>query len=237
MAHQSVFTHSIISGLLIIGLLGQLGCIDPGSKKPVISEGTIHYRISYPPEIEHKSFSFLLPDKMDYSFITGNVRVTFKGSMGLYALDFISDHHNDSSITLLKVLDNKMYVPASESKRLFIFKDLKSAQVTLHKDTTRVINGYLAHRATISNIPHAHTPIQVWYTRQIKMKSTYKNTPYAKIPGMMLEFELIFNGIQFKLKAESVDATPPSPASFTVPPNYKATSIEEIETMISSLLN
>ncbi len=236
MAYHFPRTLYLLPCLLITGLLFFASCKEQKPPKEVISEGIIHYKISYPPEINRMSISFLLPDKMDFYFQPNKVRASFRGSLGLYALDFISNHVSDSSITLLKILDKKMYVPGSESDRLFIFNNLKSANVTLRKDTTRKIAGFTAHMATVSTASKAHSSVVVWYTPEMKTKTTNKNTPFSKIPGVMLEFDLHYNNILFKLKTESVEPNPLPPSTFMVPSNYKATSMEEIEAIISGLL-
>ena len=237
MTYKFFRTPPLLLGLLVISLLIPVSCVNSDSLKPTLSEGTIHYKISYPPEIKRQSIAFLLPRKMDFYFKPGIVRASFKGSLSLYDLDFISDHQKDSSITLLKVLDNKLYVPASETKKLFIFKNQESARVTLEKDTTRTIQGYKVHRATISDpTTNALPSYEVWYAPQIWMETLNKNTPFSNIPGALLEFNLSFNNILFQLKAEGIDSLPPPPSVFTVPPNYKVTTIEEIETMISGIL-
>ncbi len=235
MANYSPRTHCMLFCFIIALLLFE-SCKEQKPPKEVISEGIIHYKITYPPEISRMSASFLLPDKMDFYFQPNKVRASFKGSLGLYALDFISNHVSDSSITLLKILDKKMYVPGSESNRLFIFNNLKSAHVTLNNDTTRKIAGYKAHMATVNTDSKVNFPVVVWYTPEVKTKTTNKNTPFSKIPGVMLEFDLHYNNILFKLRTESVDAKPLPPSTFKVPPDYQATSMEEIETTISGLL-
>ena len=214
------------------------GCQNKKEKAgPVISEGAVEYSISYTPEIMEKSFSFILPDKMTYYFRPGSERISFKGELGLYSLDFISNHATDSSSTLLKIINKKMYVPSSESKRLFIFRSLKEGKVKFCKDTTRTILGYKAHKATINLNDGRKTEIELWYTPEIATPTTNKNTPFSEIPGVMLEFSIYFNDVMFSLKPRNIEKIELPESVFEVPNDYTATSIEEIENTIAGILH
>jgi len=222
--------------LLVLGIVA--GCKPDKAKEPVVSEGIVNYRISYSPEIEKRSFSFLLPDKMDYYFRPGQERISFIGNMGLYRLDFISNHQNDSSITLLKILNNKMYVPSSESKELFIFKNLRHNEVFFHEDTTREILNYEVHKASIHLYSgNIDTNIDIWYTPQISTSTTNKNTPFAEIPGVMLEFAIYYNDVLFNLKPQNIEKTVHPDSIFDIPDDYRATTIKEIEEMVLDIIN
>ncbi|WP_232526580.1 hypothetical protein [Marinilabilia rubra] len=213
------------------------GCESKKKKgSPEISEGSVEYTISYTPEIMEKSFSFLLPEKMTYYFRDGSERISFKGELGLYSLDFISDHSTDSSSTLLKIINKKMFVPSSESKKLFIFRSLKEGQVKFIKDSTRTILGYESHKATIHLNDKQKTEIEVWYTPEISTPTTNKNTPFSEVPGVMLEFSIYFNDVLFKLTPKTVEKTQLPESLFAVPPDYSATTIEEIEQTIAGIL-
>jgi len=173
---------------------------------------------------------------MTYYFRDGSERISFKGELGLYALDFISNHSTDSSSTLLKIINKKMFVPSSESKKLFIFRSLKEGEVKLFTDTTRTILGYDAHKATINLVDKQRTEIEVWYTPEISTPTTNKNTPFSKVPGVMLEFSIYFNDVLFKLTPKAVEKLELPESVFTVPPNYTATTIQEIEQTIAGIL-
>ncbi|WP_462318325.1 hypothetical protein [Marinilabilia sp.] len=225
----------ILAFSLIFSFL--LGCQNKKKEAgPAISEGSVKYTISYTPEIMEKSFSFLLPEEMTYYFRNGSERISFKGELGLYSLDFISDHSTDSSSTLLKIINKKMFVPSSESKKLFIFRSLKEGKVKFIKDTTRTILGYEAHKATIDLNDQQKTEIEVWYTPEISTPTTNKNTPFREVPGVMLEFSIYFNDVLFKLTPKAVEKVELPETIFAVPPDYTATTIEEIEQTIAGIL-
>ena len=214
------------------------GCESKKEKKShsSINEGIVDYAISYSSATMEKSFSFLLPDKMVYYFRPGQERLSFKGNMGLYQLDFISNHDTDSTISLLKILNKKVFVPASESRKLFIFKSLKNGNLTFEPDTSRTILGYPTQKAMINLKNHIQSNIEVWYCPQIVNATTNKNTPFSQIPGVMLEFSIYFNDMLFSLNSSHIEKKDLSDSLFIVPADYQPTTIKEIEQLISGIL-
>ncbi|MBN1927388.1 MAG: hypothetical protein JW798_16250 [Prolixibacteraceae bacterium] len=212
------------------------GCkVKPKKQTPVVSQGVVNYAISYSPEIKAKNFSFLLPEEMHYFFRPGQERISFEGDMGIYSLDFISNHKTDSSTTLLKIINRKMFVPASESNKLFIFQQLKEGKVSFEKDTTRTILGYEAKKAVIK-LEKNNSEIIVWYTSEIAIPTTNKNTPFAEIPGVLLEFSIYYNDVMFALKPLSIFGDTLPESLFEVPADYQPASIQEIEQTISTII-
>ncbi len=223
--------------IIFILLFFGSACKKEKEKQPVVDQGIISYRITYTPQIMERSFSFLLPDEMTYYFSPGHERISFKGNMGLYKLEFISNQISDSSTTLLKILNNKMYVPPSESEKLFIFNNLNKGEVVFHKDTTQEILGYEALNATIRIDSPNKSDINVWYTPRISSGTTNKNTPFSDVPGVMLRFAILYNDILFTLEAKSIEKKEHSESVFEVPNDYKTTSLHEIEKMILGIIN
>lgn len=201
-----------------------------------ISEGQVIYKISYPPEISTHSMSFLFPKEMNLYFKDGKQRANFKGNMGLYSLDFIHFNQSDSFYTLLQVLDKKLYVPPTKSNDIFIFKNYSSNDIEFTSDEPRMIAGYSCERATIKT-PDKKSLINVWFTREIGLDNPNRNTPFEKIPGVMLEFEANYNGIVLLFMADKIQISEIPEEHFSVPDDYKLSSISEIENLIQGVFS
>jgi GLPGLI family protein len=232
--HISEYRQYLLPLFLLLLLIS--GCNTKGKKDALISEGLVKYTISYSPEIQKETFAFLLPEEMTYYFNPDNERISFTGKLGFYSLDFISNHTNDSSSTLLKIINKKMFVPSDEGTNIFIFRNIKNSKVEFQKDTIRTILGYEAHKATIQIDNSHHSEIVVWYTSEISTKTTNKNTPFAEIPGVMLEYAIYYNNVIFTLKPKAVEKVKLSEKLFSVPDDYTATTIDEIEKTIASII-
>ncbi len=236
MRHCSKSIFKILSIILLSAFFVLYGCKQRQKKTtPVVSQGVVNYTISYSPEIKAKNFSFLLPEEMHYFFRPGQERISFEGDLGIYSLDFISNHNTDSSTTLLKIINRKMYVPASESNKLFIFQQLQEGKVFFEKDTSRTILGYEAQKAIIK-LGKTNSEIIVWYTPEIAIPTTNKNTPFAEIPGVLLEFSIFYNDVMFTLTPQSIIGDTLPESIFEIPVDYQPATIQEIEQTISTII-
>ncbi|GAO31830.1 hypothetical protein [Geofilum rubicundum] len=79
--------------------------------------------------------------------------------------------------------------------------------------------------------------MNIWYTNEIGIEDPNRNTPFEMIPGLMLEFEIVYQNIIFHLKADKVIEESHPAEIFNIPAGYEATTIEEIETLIKSVMN
>lgn len=205
--------------------------------KDEISEGKVLYKITYPPEIKSHSMSFLFPQEMTLYFKNDKQRISFKGNMSLYSLDFINFNQKDSFITLLKVIEKKLYVPSTKSGDIFLFQNFSKENIIFNEDETRDIAGYICEKAEIKPSNKQISDIIVWFTKEVMVKNPYRNTPFEEIPGLMLEFEVDYNNIIFHFKAQKVEYTSISESLFIVPDDYTKSSINEIEGLIKSVIN
>jgi len=201
-----------------------------------ISEGQIIYKISYPPEISAHTMSFLFPKEMNLFFKDGKQRANFKGNMGLYSLDFIHFNQSDSFYTLLQVLDKKLYVPPTKSNDIFIFRNYNNNEIEFATDEPRIIAGYSCEKATIKSSENNNL-INIWFTREIRLDNPNRNTPFDKIPGVMLEFEANYNGIVLIFAADKILVSNIPEEQFCVPDDYKLSSISEIESLIQGVFS
>ena len=128
-----------------------------------------------------------------------------------------------------------MYVPASESNKLFIFQQLQEGKVFFEKDTSRTILGYEAQKAIIK-LGKTNSEIIVWYTPEIAIPTTNKNTPFAEIPGVLLEFSIFYNDVMFTLTPQSIIGDTLPESIFEIPVDYQPATIQEIEQTISTII-
>lgn len=220
--------------LLLVTLMHS--CNHKSKGKGEIIEGQVIYKISYPKEVNSHTMSFLFPKEMHLFFKDHKQRATFKGNMNLYSLDFIHLNKSDSFLTLLKVLDRKLYVPTSKSGDIFLFQNYSNEKVIFSKDKARSIAGYNCEMAEIKPTNKEFPNITIWYTDEIGIENPNRNTPFEQIPGVMLDFEVNYQNIAFHFKADKVISTEVSDDIFKVPETYSQSSISEIEEMIKGVL-
>lgn len=236
MRHQKLATTALT--LLSISLLTS-SCKHFGDKSAErgITQGTITYNITYPQNISSNGMSFLFPTEMKIKFSERSQRATFKSNLNLYNLEFIHQSEGDSFFTLLKILEKRVYVPSDKESTLFLFNGASEQNVKFSDEEPRVIAGFNCSKATyIPNNPNFPN-LNIWYTTEIGIEDPNRNTPFALIPGLMLEFEIVYQDIIFHLKAETILEESHPDDTFELPAGYEPTTIEEIETLIKSVMN
>ena len=222
--------------LLLLGIMSQ-SCSLISKGKGEIIEGQVIYKITYPEEANSHNMSFLFPKEMHLFFKDDKQKATFKGSMNLYSLDFIHLNKSDSFFTLLQVLDRKLYVPASNSGDIFLFQNYSNEKVIFSEGKTRNIAGFKCEMAEIKPANSKIPDITIWYTEEIGVNNPNRNTPFEKIPGLMLDFEVNYQNIAFHFKADKVISIEVPEDVFMVPESYSKSSISEIEEMIQGVIN
>ena len=202
-----------------------------------LTEGMIVYKITYSQETASQQMSFLFPKEMTLFFKNDMQRLSFKGGLGLYNLDFIYGADSDSVLTLLEVgiLSKKLYLP-TDNANIFIFSEALNADVVLNSDENREIAGVIAKKAVLNSVSGNMFDIEIWYTDEVLAELPNKNTPFEKIPGIILESEVEYKNINFRFRAEKIDSCDVSDDKFMIPADFKLTTISEIEEMINAVL-
>jgi GLPGLI family protein len=212
------------------------GCNGTKEDKKDYSEGTIEYKIIYPQQVIDEGLTMFLPEKMMVFFKDKNLKVRFKGGLGIYHLEYISRSLGDSCFTLFKVFDKKMFYQLNKADHLFLYKDLGSTKITQIPDSTKEIAGVPCQMAKVSFSNAGETTINVYYTQSFDITNPNVNTPFEAIPGILMEFEMAFNDLRLKLMAQKFTPSSLTSDEFEVPGDYRESSAEEVQGMILTLM-
>ncbi|WP_430817164.1 hypothetical protein [Carboxylicivirga sp. RSCT41] len=199
-------------------------------------EGVITYKIVYPEEVTQRGFAAFLPTKMISTFKGKDYKISIKGDLSLYQLDYISRSNGDSTSTLFRIFDKRMYHQHEEDEYLFLFERVDETRLEFIEDQTKVIAGIECKKAIV----HFSNPdlrnITVYYTEEIAIVRPKENSPFDNIPGALMEFDLNFKGLELKCIAEEVDMKKINSKSFIIPENYTPSEQGEIDELVTSLL-
>ncbi|TAJ12387.1 hypothetical protein DMA11_13090 [Marinilabiliaceae bacterium JC017] len=219
--------------LIIVFIL--LGCTDI-NRKNFKSEGTIEYRIDYPPALKEESIATFLPEKMTTFFKKDHFKIKLTGSFNLYNLEYLSRSGGDSCFTVFKVLGKSMFYPLKKKETLFLYNDLGHPKVKIYKDSIKNIAGFDCQKAVLS-FPKPKTPkMTTYFTKELGVKNPNRNTPFSTIPGVLMEFSLNYQDISLKLIAEKFNNEQVESNEFMLPSDYETTTQKEMEDIIASLL-
>ncbi|MCU4155597.1 hypothetical protein J1N10_06385 [Carboxylicivirga sp. A043] len=222
----------LIFGLLLTSLMTACRIGEPSRK----DEGVITYKVLYPEEVQKRGFAAFLPTKMISTFKGKDYKVSIKGDLSLYQLDYISKFNGDSTTTLFRIFDKRMYHDHDKGEYLFLFERVDETRLEFIEGQTKTIAGIECKKAIV----HFSNPdlrnIIVYYTESINICRPKENSPFDDIPGALMEFELNFRGLELRCIAEDVQIKKINSKSFIVPDNYTQSNHGEIDELVSSLI-
>jgi len=197
--------------------------------------GEIEYKITY---LENNFDNFstnLLPKKMKLTYNNHFSKNTIESFMGIFVLSNISNTKNATNVTLLKFMDNKFYHETSKNEHACFFYGFNDIDIKF-TDGTRDIAGFKCKKA-IAEFPNNDQPgFDIYYTEDIPIKSPNKNTPFEKIGGVLMEFQMKMDGLEMKLTADSYKTNAVSTEEFDIPSQYHPISKDKMQEIITALL-
>jgi hypothetical protein len=199
-----------------------------------IDQGTIVFDIAY---INNSGKSFplhLLPKTMEMKFNQNFVSYIIEDRVGLFSIRNITNLKKQSHLTLIKVFDKKYVFNGNSKEPPVFFKDNKPYVVTVLKDTLRLA-GMPCNKALVADITNSKA-FAVFYTSNIDVPNPNNNTPYEKVNGVLLTFEIQMKSLEMKLTAKKVTKKSINDQDFLLPEGYKLISRSQMEEIINTLL-
>jgi len=185
------------------------------SSSDKITEGKISYTITFPEfdAEEHTFLSVLLPKQQVYTFKHNDLHSSVKKAM--VEINIITNSERKAFYSDLKFNENKYYEGTISPDDLHHF-DIEFT------DKTDTIAGFNVKQAFAKS--NELGTIELWYTEEIEMSNPNWHTPYHEIPGLLIEYTLIQNGVTMHFKAAEFHDEVIDEAIFT--PSRKGTQIE-----------
>lgn len=219
----------ILSLILITSLFS---CTIPAEKPRNIKEGSITFKISQTPVQK----SSVLPNEMVIFFDEDNVRSKITGALNIYALEHIKNKKNDSTYTLLRVLDKRIYFSTPKSSGLFLFDAVKESDVVLIDGIEKDILDFTCKKALLTMDQKGLEPIEIFYTDKIRIDNPNASTPFFKVPGVMLKFDIYLNRVKYTFEATEINQAKNEAECFELNNNYQHITEKEMKELISSLM-
>jgi GLPGLI family protein len=201
-----------------------------------MSEGKIRFRITYAQEHLGGYSTTVLPREMVMEFSDNMVRNTIEGGLGFFSLVNVSDLENDQNTTWLKFIDRK-YIYEGERKEKPCCFSMLDGMVLTHTDSVKEIAGLPCRQAVASFPGNGIDPFNIWYTTEIALEDPNNNTPFSKIPGVMLEFNTLMGNANMHMIATDFTSQHIPQKHFQLPRNYRPVSKAEMESILEALMN
>ena len=104
-------------------------------------------------------------------------------------------------------------------------------------DSVRQIAGLECRQAIASFPGNAINPFNIWYTEEIRISNPNGNSPFRDIPGVMLEFNTLMGNANMHMTATGYVPLHISQKQFQAPKNFRPVSKEEMDRILSALLD
>ncbi len=211
-----------------------LGC--SRKKGTGMTEGRIEFQITYQQQEIGGFSASLLPAKMIMEFRDNMVKNTIQGGMGFFNLVNVSDLNNYQFVTYLKFIDKKYIFKWDKNETPCCFGLMDEMNIEFTGETKEIIG--LACKNAIASFPDGGIEsFDIWYTDELQLHKPNGNSPFQKIPGVLLEFNTILGNANMHMVAMRFDGTRIPARIFDLPKNYTQVSKLEMETILNALLD
>jgi len=222
-------TYIILSSLLLLG-----GCKSI-KKEFLCDEGEITYTVEYLESAESNPLISLLPEELKMIFKNDNISMNVEGWMGIFKSGFLRTGRDKNIFTLMKVLNKKYYYKNIDSNNFMGLTSYLNIEVQFDDSTKRICDICCKH--AIVRVPSKDLIFDVFYTTEIDIKDANFGTPFAQIPGVLMEFQLDMNNIPMHITASEIKYIDIENNIFDIPEGYECVDKEIVDELIASLLN
>ncbi len=207
--------------------------------QPKITEGKLHYQISYldlPAELRKNEQQ--LPH--DATFYFKNEKSRIEMSEGVFGKNVtISDKKNKETIVLLNIQGKKFALRKSDSEMVEVRQSMqtdtaKTVTTIELVNETKKIAGYVCQKAIITKTKKGiATKSECWYTKDLPPYNTEGDEAFKQIDGFLMQYTIKEASMNMTMTVKMVMALPIEDSYFEIPEGYKLVS----EKQLTAILN
>ncbi len=199
-----------------------------------LEEGEIVYDVTYP-NAGKGAMIEVYPKELIVRFKKNKVYNDFSSSMGMVSIGTISDPEKKCMYQTFKMLADKTASIYKENHIDSVLKNttLFNVENTLEK---KVIAGLDCKKVKLSSSSKELGNFDVYYTNEIKIKNYNWWTPFKKIDGVLMDYEVERYGVRMHLVAREVRNISITDDNFILSSEYKIIPITEMELLMKSLM-
>ncbi len=199
-------------------------------------EGCIDYDIKYMQSQNQNPLISLLPKTMSFKFKDNSTVQRIEGWMEVFIMAGITNAETQEKSAFLKILNNKFYYATNLNGPTFGFDKFSGMKIEYVESETKVVAGYLCKKADITFSNKDIPPFSVYYTNEIDIKEPNLNNPFSSIDGVLLEYQMIFQGIPMCIVANKVEFVNVEDEEFEIPTGYEKVPMETMIETINELM-
>lgn len=185
-----------------------------------VGEGVIEYALSFPEYDPEGIMAGMLPERTTVSFNEDRQVAELSAGMGMFRTVMMADNANENMEYHLSLMSKKIVAHMVPSD-LGMFQVQSGTPTIVYTDDIDTVAGYSCKRAVAIFDGIDQPEIELWYTDRIAMKNPNWFGPFSEIPGVLLRYELVQNGVRMRLNAISVQPGEVDPAKFEVKADFE----------------
>lgn len=178
-----------------------------------VSEGTIEYALSFPDYDPDGLMASMLPEKTTLSFTEDKQVAELSAGMGIFRTMMQVDNSGKSMDYHMSMM-GKRIVSHLKHRDMDLFNSDYGRPTILYTDDVDTIAGYPCRKAMAVFNKLDQREIELWYTDRIRMNDPNWFGPFSEVPGVLLRYDMVQNGIRMHLNATSVTPGDVDPAKF-----------------------
>ncbi len=207
------------------------------SEKP--KQGKIVYSIEFLQDENQMPIIALLPKEVTAYFKGDQTSTVIDGFWGTFEIRFITDYRLGKNYTYLRIMNKKYVYEADTNTTPPGYEEMGNIKIVLNEEKGNydtVINNLNCYKALVYSPIFGDKPAEFYYTYDIDIKNPNANTPFYKIKGVLVAFQVRLVGIDMKFKIKQIDLNPVDDKYFQLPSKgtYESMTKDELEKLFKS---
>ncbi len=212
-----------------------MSCSEQGHKGQ-LSEGLVEYKVEYESDSATALRTQMFPKTMTLKFKNHLSVNRISGFFGFFEIANYGNARKGTNSTCLKIMDNKYSYTSTADQPLCCYDPFDGMTVLFRDTVSKEIAGYRCLLAIAHFEKNNHKDFDIYYTKDINLKSPNSNNPFHDIPGVLMQFSLKMKTLNMVITAESVKSGSFKSSEFEMPKGYKAINKEKMEAYLFTML-
>lgn len=199
-----------------------------------ISEGIVHYDVTFPYSETEGLMGTMLPKKMTLKFKDDRFVTDISAGMGMFRMRFISDNQEKVLHHAVEVMKKKKVVKLEEEEARNMVKDFPELTIIPSREKDSIA-GLQCEKAFGLFSELEEEPMEIWHTKDIQLKDPNWCTQFHELKGVLMGYEVKRFGKRMRLRAEKVEEVEVNDSTFSTE-EYEKVSQEEMNRTIEDLM-
>ena len=193
---------------------------------PKISEGVIHFELSYP-YYEDAFMASIMPDEMEMTF-KNNIYRNHVSKGGLFSSTVISDCNKETLILILDLGPKRIYCSLDKSLASDMLAKYPTPDILKASEFDSIAGAFCEKKTAIFDYLADGYDVELCETFDVDIKNSNWCNQYNEIEGVLLRYEIKQFGIQARMIATKMDTVSINDSIFNVPEGYSEVTLERM---------